>query len=217
MLKFIYLNKEGVVSWLLSQIALLLATAILLMSIASLTFYSDWQKEAEAKAVASEIATMIEIADLKTAPNSTIFMLPQKKFSYDAYLSTDYVIVIRTDGRIKKEIKEVEALIIKPHIRIDYLNHEWYTGEELHQWLKEVYGHSGESIAPLPYQKKTDVESLLESELEETAKNLALNPLHLDVNKPLVIEKTFIYFEKEGKEEKNLESMGLVIVYQSEE
>ena len=88
------LNEKGIISWLLSQLALLLAAAILLASIASITFYNDWKKEAEIRAIAMNIASEIASMDLKSYPNSTDYFLPIKP--YKIYLSPSYIRIERT-------------------------------------------------------------------------------------------------------------------------
>ena len=220
MLKYILQNKRGVISWLLSQIALLIATGILLASIASLTFYNDWKKEAELKAIADEIATFIETMDLKETENSTTLILPLKSYYYKVNISTEYISVMRKDGTIKKKIKVVEPLIIKPFVLNKSLNPEWQSKEELHEWLEEYtkqkYNkkYSGTSNNPLPSEKRSEIKKELDKRLNKISKIVARQPLEIDVNKPLYIEKAIIYFEDVNK---NLETIGLVIVYQGGE
>jgi len=220
MLKYILQNKRGVISWLLSQIALLIATGILLASIASLTFYNDWKKEAELKAIADEISTFIETMDLKETENSTTLILPLKSYYYKVNISTEYISVMRKDGTIKKKIKVVEPLIIKPFVLNKSLNPEWQSKEELHEWLegytKQKYNkkYSGTSNNPLPSEKRSEIKKELDKRLNKISKIVARQPLEIDVNKPLYIEKAIIYFEDVNK---NLETIGLVIVYQGGE
>lgn len=182
MLEFIKHNK-GVISWLLSQIALLLSAGILIAAIASLTFYSDWQKEAEAKAIALQIARYIETIDLETMPKNISILLPK---NYQVSLSTDYVIV-EAEGKIKKKIVVTHPLIIKPYAGI--------SGKELHQLLKKNYGFSGRENETIPSGKYNEIKKELEKEMEKIAKTLTLNPMVVNTKIPLIIEKTIFYFE----------------------
>ncbi len=202
------LNKNGIISWLLSQLALLLATAILLASIASITFYNDWKKEGEIKALAMNIASEIASMDLKSYPNSTDYFLPMKP--YKIYLSTEYVRIVRNDGTINKNISVVVHLLIKPFISAGTL--PWKNGDELHNYLLSKYGYSGNASDPFPSTDKEKVKNYLKDELDHLSKNLAINPFCIDVDKPLHIEKDCIYF-KNGEE---LENIGILIINQEE-
>jgi len=208
-------DKRGIVAWLMSQISLLLAAGILIASIASLTFYSDWQKEAEAKAIASGIATAIETMDLKSENNATLLYFPFKNYHYNVTISTEYVTVNIAGGRFRDTITARESLLIKPFIRPAAWNLAWNNSEELYEYLYQEYGgeeYAGNSTYPFPIEYEDRVMQYLHHELALTATQLARHPLLIeDINKPLVLEKALIYFEdREG----NLETMGIVIIHQ---
>ena len=190
------LNEKGIISWLLSQLALLLAAAILLASIASITFYNDWKKEAEIRVIAMNIASEIASMDLKSYPNSTDYFLPIKP--YKIYLSPSYIRIERNDGTIHKNINVVVSMWVKPYIEV------WKNGTDLHENLFEKYGHYGNISDYLPNEAKED----LKEEMDRICRELAARPFILDVNKPLHIEKDIIYFE-DGK-------MDILIVSQEE-
>ncbi len=208
-------DTRGIVAWLISQIGLLLAAGVLIASIASLTFYSDWQKEAEAKAIASEIATQIETMDLKSDNNLTLCMLPLKNYHYNVTISTEYVTVMREGGTFTDVITAREALLIKPFIRPAAWNLAWNTSEELYDFLCLNYGggqYAGNDTHPFLFRDKERVKQYLYEELSRTAPVLARQPLLMEnVNEPLFLEKTFIYFEKDNGD---LEMMGIVIIHQ---
>jgi len=208
-------DTRGIVAWLISQIGLLLAAGVLIASIASLTFYSDWQKEAEAKAIASEIATQIETMDLKSGNNLTLCMLPLKNYHYNVTISTEYVTVRREGGTFTDVITAREALLIKPFIRPAAWNLAWNTSEELYDFLCLNYGggqYAGNDTHPFLFRDKERVKQYLYEELSRTAPVLARQPLLMEnVNEPLFLEKTFIYFEKDNGD---LEMMGIVIIHQ---
>ncbi len=211
MLKFFLYNKKGVISWLLSQLALILATGILLASIASITFYSDWKKEAEIKAIAAELASWIYRIDLKIEENITKFFFPTKDFYYNVSISTDYIIIERYDGRFKDKIRIAYPLFIKPFVIKENLDIDWKNGEELHEKLSnlELIENRGTINDPILSYRKDDTKNYLKNILDELAKELALQPLQVNINKPLIIEKCIIYFDDSS-------SIGLVIIYQEE-
>lgn len=211
-------DTRGIVAWLISQIGLLLAAGVLIASIASLTFYSDWQKEAEAKAIASEIATRIETMDLRSENNITLLSLPFKNYHYNVTISTEYVTVKRAGGTFTDVIAARESLLIKPFIRPAAWNLAWNTSEELYDFLRREYGggqYAGNDTYPFPLSNETTVNRVKQyfsDELARTAPELARQPLLIeDINEPLFLEKALIYFEKENGD---LEMMGIVIIHQ---
>ncbi|MEA2054035.1 MAG: hypothetical protein U9O96_02795 [Candidatus Thermoplasmatota archaeon] len=209
-------DNRGAISLLLSQIGLLLATGVLIGAIASLTFYNDWQKEAEAKNIASHFATAVESMDLKEFPGQTTYLFPQKNYRYEVLISTDYITIVREDGTTTDKIIGRKTLLIKPYVRPIERNWRWNNSEELHNFLKDIHlndvsGHSGYADDPFPIDQKNEITTYLKDELSDTATKLANEPLHLEnEDEPVFIEKTFIYFEKDG----NLERYGIVIIHQ---
>lgn len=207
------LNNDGIISWLLSQLALLLAAAILIASIASITFYNDWQKEAEAKRLALNLASEIASMDLKTYPNSTLYWIDSKKASI--YLSTEYVRVIRYDGNIHKKLFATATLLVKPFIYNGSVG--WRNGDDLYSSLCQKFCKNGDSSKmgdaenPFSYDEKPEVENYIASELNRISKELAIRPLRIDPNRPLYIEKAYIYFKKDDG---TLDRIGVLIVSQ---
>ncbi|HDN51243.1 MAG TPA: hypothetical protein ENG06_05665 [Thermoplasmatales archaeon] len=209
---------RGIVAWLISQIGLLLAAGVLIASIASLTFYSDWQKEAEAKAIASEIATAIETMDLKSESNITPYVFPFKNYHYNVTISTEYVTVMREGGTFTDVITAREALLIKPFIRPAAWDLAWNTSEELYDFLWRTYGgrqYAGNDTHPFPLNNENlvkQVKQYFSDELARTALQLARQPLRIeDTNEPIFLEKALIYF-KHGNGD--LDTMGIVIIHQ---
>ena len=209
------LNNNGIISWLLSQLALMIATAILIASIGSLVFYNDWQKEAEAKRITLNIASEIASMDLKTFPNSTLYWIDSEKANI--YLSTEYVRVIRYDGNAHKKISVATPLIVKPFIYNGSVG--WRNGDDLYRALCKKFCKNkdsskiGDAEHPFSYDEKPYVENYIASELNLISKELAIHPLRIDPNKPLYIEKAYIYFKKDDS---TLDRIGILIVSQAE-
>ena len=184
----------------------MMAAAVLLASVASVTFYNDWKKEAEIRAIAMGIVSEIASMDLKSLPNSTEYFLPSKP--YKIFLSTEYVSVVRNDGTFRKNISVVKKFLVKPFVSCEIF--PWKDGKEFHNYLLEKYGSAGNISDPIPYNKISEVKTYLNDKLEEIAKKLAITPFQVDATKPLHIEKIFIYFEKDGR----LKSISILIVSQ---
>ena len=205
-------DNRGVISWLFTQIGLMLAAGVLIGSIASLTFYSDWQKEAEAKNIASNFAAAVESVCLKEFPGNITYLFPQKSYNYEVEISTDYITVARGGGTTTDKIASREKLIIKPYVRPAGRGWNWNNSEELHAFLKNEYGHSGYVDDVFPKYQKDPVISYLRGELSITAAKLASNPLCVtNTDEPIFVEKTFVYFKGNGG---SLEREGIVIIHQ---
>ncbi|MEM2715109.1 MAG: hypothetical protein QW762_00135 [Candidatus Thermoplasmatota archaeon] len=134
MLKY-KLRDRGDISWLLAQLALFLATSFLLLSIAGFAFYNDWAKEAEIKNIASNFASEIYSIDLMSFPGNATFKFPDKNFTYEVSISTDYIKIIRNDGKLKRNIEINKKLLIKIYPRCN--EWEWKNGRDLEKFIEE--------------------------------------------------------------------------------
>ena len=207
-------NKRGAISWILSQISLMIAAAVLLASIASLTFYSDSEKKAEIKSIASKIATEIESVDLSELPATRTMLLGEyDHFEGAITLSTDYVSVWRDDGLVNKNLVVREALLIKPYIRPDNILLDWYTGNELIWYLENEKGYTFfEETSAFASDAEDEIMRYLDDEMQTNSKALSQNPFEIDdAQEPLFLEKIFIYF---GSDEEITNQVGYVIVHQ---
>ncbi len=171
-------DRKGDISWLLSQISLLIASSFLLLSIAGMTFYNDWVKEAEIRNIASDFASKLYAVDLMQFPGNISYYPPEK--SYEIFFSSEYVIVIRHDGILKKNIEVHKELLINPWIRL--ATWEWKNGDELIEFLdKEEYKRYGYD----------DAEEYIKTNFSDTKRFFSLHPFKVN-NFPIVIEKIVI-------------------------
>jgi len=208
MSKSVFLDdKRGVLSWLLTQVALLMAAGVLIGAIAGIAFYADWQKEAEARNIALNFVATVEAMDLREFPGEIVYTFPSKSYHYEVEISTDYVTVTREDGTIKNKIFGREAFIVKPYVRT--LAQGWSSGKELHNFLKSEYGATGDADDPITASQKKEVVSYLKNEMSYTAHEISVDPIKANANEPVFIEKTFIYFKEKGGD---IERKGIVII-----
>jgi len=201
-------DKRGVLSWLLTQVALLMAAGVLIGAIAGITFYADWQKEAEARNIALNFVATVESMDLREFPEEIVYMFPLKSYHYEVEISTDYVTVIREDGTIKNKIFGREAFIVKPYVRAQAQN--WSSSKELHDFLKSKYGAAGDADDPITASRKGEVLSYLDDGMSYTAHEISVNPIKANANEPVFVEKTFVYFKGKSGE---IEKKGIVIIH----
>jgi len=173
-------DERGAIAWLLSQLGLLLAAGVLIGAIAGLTFYSDWEKRAEAKNIASGFATAIESVALKEFPEKTTYRFPRKEYRYTVTLSTSYVTVSRPGGLVNDNIVAREALLIRPWPHPPMANGTGASG---------VYTSLGGGS-----RRETSIpRHALDSVFNHTRTTLATHPYAIDVDRPVYIEKMFIY------------------------
>ena len=122
-------------------------------------------------------------------------------YKYYVFLSTEYVTVKRYDGRINKEIVVRKELPIKPWINPPMSGEKGAEG--IYNYFGSIYGSQHNGAGP-----STSLPAgVLEGELEAMATELAKNPFKVDCEKPLYMEKIFIYEEGEN-------AKSFVIIYQ---
>jgi hypothetical protein len=184
MLKY-KLRDRGDISWLLAQLSLFLATSFLMASIAGFAFYNDWVKEAEIKNIASNFASAIYSVDLMSFSGNATFKFPDKNFSYEVRVSTDYIKIIRNDGRLKKNIEINKKFLIKIYPRCN--EWEWKNGTDLEEFIeKEKYKDFG-------YKNPRDY--LIEN-FSKSVKFFSYEPLKIYPGEEIFIEKIKIFGEE---------------------
>ena len=194
MLKSLLQDRRGVVTWLLTQIGLLIAVGVLMASIASLAFYSDWEKAAEAKVMVSNFATFIEFMDLREFPEKITYLFPEKDYYYEVYISPDYVTIKRYDGKFEKEIVVRKPLLIHPWINPEMLNEKGAKG--FYTYIGSLLGENHDGSSP---SRKAESD-IINEKFKEALKKYAVTPLKLDTNSPVYLEKMIVYTEEGRKE-----------------
>lgn len=200
-------DRRGVIAWLLSQIGLLLAAGVLIGAIAGLTFYSDWEKEAEGKNVASGFAATVESMDLKEFPGRTKYMFPRKDYHYNVTVSTDYVTVRRGGALMGGDITAHEEMLIHPWP--DPPMSGGYGADGVYNYFGGIYGSDNNGSSRDTAVNATAVEG----EFSHTKTELASNPFAIDIDKPVYVEKVFIYVY-ENNDPSDVEREEYVIIYQ---
>lgn len=200
-------DERGAIAWLLSQIGLLLAAGVLIGAIAGLTFYSDWEKEAETKNIASHFATTVESVSLREFPGRTKYMFPLKDYTYNVTVSTDYVTVRRGGALTGGNITAHEEMLVHP----------WpgpplsggYGAEGLYNYFGSIYGSDNNGSS-----RDTPVNvTAVEGEFSHTKTALASHPFAIDIDRPVYVEKMFLYVY-ENNDPDDVEREEYVIIYQ---
>jgi len=193
MLRFIK-DNHGIMGLTLSQIGLIIATGILLTAVFSMIFLNDWQRNAELKNIATSFSTIVEGMDTRFFENTTEFHFPDKTYCYNVSISAEYIIV-SSEGNQNNRLSITERFITKPWPWTT--NQTWKTGEELHNYCLDNYNHSGTILDPIT---QDDINQLNGCK-NTTSIDLASNPLYIQTNKPVYIEKVIIYYSNAGKQD----------------
>ncbi|RLF33819.1 MAG: hypothetical protein DRM98_01685 [Thermoplasmata archaeon] len=207
-------NDKGIMGLTLSQIGLIIATGILLSAVFSFLFFNDWYKTAELRNIANSFSTLVEGMDSRFFENTTVFYFPDKNYRYNVSISTEYIIV-ESEGNWRNKLSIKESFLRKPWLR--QTGENWTNGEELHIYLNTTYSCYGEESDPI---KKTHISSVKNylNNLRDTAnKSFALKPFYIDINKPVYIDKVYIFYDNngDGSWDKNLdEKQGFLVIYQ---
>ena len=199
MSKFIK-NDTGIMGLTLSQIGLIIVTSILLAAIFSILFLNDWQRKAELENITTSFSTIVEAMDTRFFENITKFYFPEKSYTYNVSLSTEYII-LTANGNQNNKLSIKEQLIRKTWPRTSY--HSWKTGEELHNYCLYTYGHSGALTDPI---SQADMDRLT-IERENASRTLAVTPVYIQKKNLTYIEKVIIHSDDTEKKE-------YILVYQ---
>ena len=186
----------------LSQIGLIIVTGILLTAVFSMIFLNDWQRNAELKNIATSFSTIVEGMDTRFFENTTEFHFTEKPYYYNVSISTEYIIV-SSEGNQNNRLSIKERFISKPWPWTT--NQTWKTGEELHNYCLDNYSHSGTILDPIT---QDDINQL-NGYKNTTSISLASNPLYVQTNRPVYIEKVSIYYRNAGKQD-------FLLIYQIE-
>ena len=170
-------------------------------------------KKADLKNIATGLSTIVEGMDTRFFENKTMYWFPDKDYSYTLTTSTEYI-TVASKANWDEQLSFKERFLIKPWPIT--VNPKWTSGKELHDYLKNTYGRSGNKSDPIKSADINTVKNDLLTDRETANKTLALNPIKFDLEKPLFIEKIYIHFDKDDDGwGKNIdEKQDFVILYQ---
>ena len=186
MSKFIK-DNHGIMGLTLSQIGLIIATGILVAAVFSIIFLNDWQRNAELKNIATSFSTIVEGMDTRFFENTTEFHFTEKPYYYNVSISTEYI-TVTSKGNQNNKLSIKERFLIKPWPRPS--DQTWKTGEELHSYCRDTYGHSGTISDRITHDDLNELNNYKNT----TSIDLASNPFYICTNKPVYIEKVIIYY-----------------------
>jgi hypothetical protein len=201
MLKF-FNNASGFMGLTLTTLGLFIASSMLLVIVCFLVVSNPWQETETLHAIARSITTRIQDMDAQFYESTILYQPPPSKFQYTIQVSTEYLTVCAKNSW-GQTLCVRERFIIRAWPRNNTMT--WTTGEDLHRFVNETYGHCGTQEDPLPYANLSE----LENEQEDCATLLALHPLRLWSGTPLCIERVSL-FDDTG------DRYDLILLYQIE-
>ena len=190
MLKFIT-NKNAIMGLTLSNIALFIATGILLSAVFSFIYLSDFNRKAELDNISNSFTTFVEAMDTKFFENCSKYYFPIKDYQYKISISTEFINV-ESDGFWNNKIYSRNKFLIKP-LPI-YNNIDWNSSKTLHNFLKTKFGYSGNESNPINNTKESDVKNYFNDLKDKANLSFALNPFIIDFSKDLFVEKIYIFY-----------------------
>ena len=195
-------DTDGLVDLTLSQIGLFLATGILLTVVFCFIFTNDWQRNAELQSLASSFSTFLDDIDNRFFEHSARFQFPQKEYPYVVKISTEYI-VLSAKGSWNSDLQVIQRFVTRPWIRLAGQN--WTTGNDLHTYLNETYGHRGTENDSITAENFTS----LCYDLNTTIPLCASCSLEILLREPLWVEKVTIFYDDTKKHD-------FLLVYQVE-
>lgn len=204
MLKFIQ-NKDGFLGLTLSSVGLFIAVAVLLAAVFNFVFMNDWGKEEEMKSMVDGFSSHIDGMDSCFFDNKTKYFFKNDGFDYSVEISTEYIVMDSSSGWFDDEEIRVNKRLVTNVLPRDN-RFRWKTGDEFHNYLKNKYTYSGAIDDPvenkLKFPSTVDYITLVKSYISDvekiTEEELAENPLIIDADEPVFVEKVYIYYDNDA-------------------
>ena len=181
----------------LSQLGLMIATAILLTVVLTFIFFSDWQRNAELTNIVSGFSNMVEGMDSRYFENTTTYYFPDKGYSYTVTMSTEYI-VASANGNWNNVLSIKKRFLIQPLSQSLNNNPDWLTGKAFHQYLLDTYLHNGSRSDPIHLENISQVHSYLNQTRTSIQTDLALQPYSPLLRNGVYIDKVIIYYDTNG-------------------
>jgi hypothetical protein len=173
----------------LTHFGLLIATAILLSIVLFFIFNNDWQRTAELQAQASDFSNLLCDTDNSFFERINTFTFTHKDYPYSVKISSEYI-VLSASGSWQTTLTVASKFLIRPWPRTSQQN--WTNGEDLHIFLNATFHHTGTQNDPLSSHNFT----VFFNQLNNTISSFAVEPLVIRIDKPIFIEKTFLYYDE---------------------
>jgi hypothetical protein len=209
MFRFLKQDDKAIMGLTLTQLAVMIATAIILAGLSSILFDSTWQQNQKMKQIAEHISSSLVSID-------NAWFETHK----DIYLSRDfqgYTITISSSTIEVSSVKSSSNMIRKSllvHPLMRTCSDKWVTANQLHTYLYQYYGHHGTKEDPIP--ETSGVYPYLNNLTNNTFFNYSLQPYVIDKKTEITLDKVLIYIDENKNEmwEKTENILDYVLLYQ---
>jgi len=181
-------DRHAVLGLSLANLALFLASGLLLGIILEGVYGSIWERTAQLQTTADTLNASIETLSAAYEDTSLMIRLPTGPPSMRLSCSSQYIHVWSQFGSTTA-LSVTEPWVVSPWPRPAG---SWQSGHDLHGWLNDTYGHLGTVQDPI---NLTTLVSL-KKDRQSAAMSLAYSPVEFTGTSPLIAEKTFVYTEQ---------------------
>ena len=213
MLKFIS-NKKAVMGLTLSHIGLFIATGIIVSAVFSFIYLNDYNKKAELDNLGNSFKVLVEAIDTKFFENQTKFFFQDLDYDYKVFVSTEYI-TVESNGNWNNILSSKTSFLKKSLIR--HNEPLWKSADEFHNHLFVNFECYGNKSCPINLTKIDDVKEYIDSEKFHANYFYSKNPFKLNLNKPVLVEKAYVFYDINGNNywEKNIDEKDeLILIYQ---
>jgi len=193
----------------LSQIGIMIASAVILAALSSILFDSTWQEKQKMQQITQHISASLVSIDNTWYETQKNIEVSKEYFGYNITLSSSSIRV-SPSGSDEHIIRK--PLMVRPVIRT--CSDEWITAEQLHTYLYQQYAHLGTKEDPIP--ENGGVCFYLTNETNNTYFTYSLQPYVIDTSMQITLEKILIYIDEnqDGSWEKTENILNYVVLYQ---
>lgn len=214
-MRFIRGNNDSFTGLIISHIGLLIVSTILISAVISLIFFigADLHRKGDLENIAHSFIAEIEHVNSKFIEESNKYTFPQKNYPYTVSLSSEFV-TIKSNGNWHRSITVkkryfTEILPLNKSITHKINSPLSVLSKELfHKNLKIQYQAEGYKNSPITQFEKYSED--ISDACQKLSTILSKNPISIDVNKPIYLEKIIVYFENVNE----IKTEELIIIHQ---
>ncbi|MFO8077907.1 MAG: hypothetical protein R6U21_04635 [Thermoplasmatota archaeon] len=212
MFRFLKQDNKAIMGLTLSQIGIMIASAVILAALFSILFDSTWQEKQKMQQITQQISSSLVSIDNTWYETQKNIAVSKEYFGYNITISSSSI-EVSTSGLDEHFIRK--PLIVLPVMRT--CSDEWITAEQLHSYLYQQYGHQGTKEDPIP--ENSGVYRYIENETNNSYFTYSLQPYVIDTSLQITLEKILIYIDEnqDGIWQKTENILDYVVLYQCTE
>jgi len=205
-------ETHAVMSIIIPTTGLLLASAIIIVTIFTIIFSNPVQIDIEIQTQINTFITKLQTIDSAIFETNTTYYMPEGLTSYDLLLSPESISIIKETD--KGTMIHREPIITKPWIRTS--NDTWMSTKDLHRLLYVSFASNATQIDPIP--ETDELTQFLLDQWNSSYTTYLTNPYIFVNSRSIRIEKCILYLDKDhdGLWEKTDGKKEYLIIYQQD-